>query len=106
MNKKIRKVTKKWKTKSGIKIRICDMTDAHLNNTINFLCNKALEDVNTIPYPCFQGEMAQHFAEQEFETMQNATPEELAVYVYPIYTYLIREQDRRKQLNESDNKHL
>lgn len=33
----IRKKTKIWKTKTGARIRICDMTDEHLLNTINFL---------------------------------------------------------------------
>jgi len=31
----MRKVTKKWKMKSGKTIRICDMTDEHLQNAIN-----------------------------------------------------------------------
>lgn len=33
----IRKQTKLWKTKSGERIRICDMKDLHLLNTIKYL---------------------------------------------------------------------
>ena len=33
----MRKQTKMWKTKDNRKIRICDMADDHLSNTISFL---------------------------------------------------------------------
>jgi len=33
----IRKQTKIWKTRDGRKVRICDMTDEHLMNTIKYL---------------------------------------------------------------------
>ena len=37
MTGKIRKQTKLWKTRAGTKIRVCDMTDKHLNNTIKMM---------------------------------------------------------------------
>ncbi|MCK5612576.1 hypothetical protein KAR91_62470 [Candidatus Pacearchaeota archaeon] len=37
MTGKICKQTKLWKTRAGTKIRICDMTDKHLNNTIKMM---------------------------------------------------------------------
>lgn len=33
----MKKRTAKWKTKDGEEIRVCDMTDSHLKNTIEFL---------------------------------------------------------------------
>ena len=39
----MRKQTKLWKTKDGRKVRICDMTDSHLDNTIALLRRLATE---------------------------------------------------------------
>jgi len=62
---KIRKVTTIWKTREGKKIRICDMTDEHLLNAIKFCELRAKQIKNTVPYPNFNGEMAQMCAEDE-----------------------------------------
>jgi hypothetical protein len=93
---KIQKVTKIWTTKNGGKIRICDMTDSHLNNTIAMIERKAentfLEVMSS--YPSFGGEMAQYYAEQEWESMANQgeiDPNEIS----SLYDDLIREQNRR-----------
>ncbi len=37
MRKRKRKQTALWKMKDGERIRLCDMTDSHLDNTIKFL---------------------------------------------------------------------
>ena len=59
-----------WTTKDGRKIRICDMGDQHLLNAIKF-CRRTtqakLDYVINNP-PNFQGEYAQLFAEQEWES--------------------------------------
>jgi hypothetical protein len=40
----IRKQTRLWKTKVGIKVRVCDMGDQHLLNTISLLKRVAAMD--------------------------------------------------------------
>lgn len=88
----MRKITKKWKKKDGTKIRICDMEDSHLLNAIKMLDKMADTAKLEIPYPNFNGEMAQWFAEQEYDRMLEATPE----YFFPIYEDLYNEAERRE----------
>lgn len=87
----MRKVTKKWTQKDGTKIRICDMKDSHLLNSIKMLNRMVETERATLWYPCFQGEMAQFYAEQEYENFMS--DDECA---YPeIYWDLINDADRR-----------
>jgi len=62
---------KLWKCKDGTKIQIRDMTDSHLINSIKLMERTALEFARSVPYPMFQGEMAQYYAEREFENLQD-----------------------------------
>lgn len=87
----MRKVTKLWRCKDGRKVRICDMDDRHLANSIAMLERAAQVAKSQLPYPCFSGEMAQYYAEQDWERTMEAEPE----YFFPIYEDLCREQDRR-----------
>lgn len=87
----MRKVTKIWKTRDGTKLRICDMTDDHLRNTIIFLEHQATKLKYEIPYPNFRGEIAQYYAEQEWDFIQEADPED----IIPILSYLYMEKERR-----------
>lgn len=96
----MRKITKLWKQKNGIKIRICDMTDGHLQNTIALLERKAELEKSAIPYPMFNGEMAQMYAEQDWDRAQESTPD----YFYPIYEDLCLERERREQLKQKEQK--
>lgn len=80
-----------WKTKDGRVVRVCDMTDSHLLNTIRFLERQHAQLMFTIPYPNFNGEMAQICAEQEWEQLQNSNPED----TYPILSVMYEEVERR-----------
>jgi len=68
----IRKQTKHWKTKDGRKIRICDMEDDHLLNTIKLLHRHALYSLKNIcisymSYPYPSGDGARDAFDREFD---------------------------------------
>ena len=87
----MRKVTKKWTTKNGTKIRICDMGDSHLINSIKMLKRYAQCIQIEYPWPNFRGEMAQYYAEQEYDIITTSPPEKLI----PILEDLMRDAERR-----------
>lgn len=96
-----RKVTKLWKCKDGRKVRICDMTDSHLDNAIAMM-ERMARAVHPLLVAqayaiasCLQGEMASYYAEQDIDRLEHSEPEEL---LPPIYDDLISERDRRKTL--------
>lgn len=98
LKSKLRKILKRkvepvWMTKEGKRVRVKDMTNDHLNNTIRFLDNKwERNKFIDIPYPDFNGEMAQYAAEGEWERMMDhGTPD----LVYPVYKDLQKEKERR-----------
>lgn len=95
----IRKVTKKWTMKNGQKIRICDMADSHLLNTIAFCERNHREMQRLAPFPDFGGEMAQMYAERDWDRLQESGPEE----THPLYLELHAEAERRglKTLGET-----
>jgi hypothetical protein len=85
---------KMWKTKDGRKVRICDMGESHLENTIALLRRAHARYVAeaTADYPMFQGEMAQFYAEQEWESAVSSAPED----TYPILIDMREELFRRR----------
>jgi hypothetical protein len=93
--KKIKKVTKIWTKKDGSKIRICDMTDSHLTNTIKMLERNAREhECEALGcFPSFQGEMAQYYAELAWDSIaeNGIDPNEIT----PLYDDLLLEKQRR-----------
>ena len=94
----MRKVTKKWITQDGRKIRICDMTDSHLVNTIRFLRGRA--EVKRLAYslhapPFNEDTMAGFQAEQALDQMAGQTTDELAAEFWPIFDDLMTEAFRR-----------
>ena len=94
----MKKQTKIWKTKDGRKIRICDMTDQHLLNSIKLLI-RAGERVKTEVlnyYPSFNGEMAQMEVDRQLDMIIEMDPVDFAESEYPILTYLLFDAERRK----------
>lgn len=92
-----RKQTKLWTTKDSSKLRICDMSDEHLLNTIRMLQRFGeTQRINaTVFYTtCLgpQGEMAQDCFNQEFDTVLESTFED---YVPEIYRNLVEDAERR-----------
>ncbi|RLJ03091.1 MAG: hypothetical protein DRP08_03950 [Candidatus Aenigmatarchaeota archaeon] len=57
---------KVWTTKNGKVIRIEDMDNNHLLNTIKFL-NRRIQEFKAIHYPCMRSEVAQEVAEKEYD---------------------------------------
>jgi len=97
--KGLRKQTKVWVTKDGRRIRICDMTDEHLVNTI-----KMLERATEIKENCqiaqgyamlgfVNGDMAQLAVDQDLRALEEdgLDPAE----EFPIYEALTLEAMRR-----------
>lgn len=80
-----------WVTREGKKIKVKDMTDSHLLNSIKYL-DRRLESMKiTMPYPNFNGEMAQFCAEQDWDHFQNSEPSDY----WPIYETLCKEISKR-----------
>ena len=77
------------------------MSNQHLVNTMKLLeRNASAERFNNLPYLSFQGEMAQYYAEQEFDNLIEKEDYELAGEMYPIYKDMYEELLKRG----SDNK--
>jgi hypothetical protein len=97
---------KKWTQKDGTKIRIKDMSDRHLVNTVNMLIRKAdMERRDALMcYPTFASEdsMASFYAEQEWDVLNWMTPFEFAEREWPIFNDLKAEIYKR-QLEEKIN---
>ena len=97
-----RKQTKYWTTKSGDKIRICDMTDSHLLNTIKLLlriAGKNLREETSAGWgvlASLQGEMAQMFCEQNIDRIEETTAYEFCSDNHIIFDLLITDAERRK----------
>ncbi len=86
--------TKKWTCKDGRKIRIKDMDDQHLLNTIRMLERNADKNLNSVfcAMSFVQGEMAQYFLEQELDNM--IFDDNLVIH--PLYEDLMEEAVKRK----------
>lgn len=65
-----------WTTADGRVLIIAEMDTDHLINAINFCRKKHSVAALEIPYPSFQGEMAQYYAEAEWESLVSSSAEE------------------------------
>lgn len=102
----MKKITNLWTQADGTKIRICDMTDTHLTNTIKLLERAARVQLKRAALALcpFGGDMAT----DEFDRMQEEADQiltgqhpdrgisDVAEETYPIYAKLREEADRRK----------
>ena len=91
------KQTKLWTTKDGRKLRICDMEDSHLVNTIQLLQRTAEAERirNSVFYAtCIgpTGDMAQVLFDQECDQVWQADWDD---YVHPIYPNMVKEAKSR-----------
>lgn len=91
-----------WKTKEGVKIRVCDMTDRHLLNAIAMLerwAPKALASTQSAAWSflgTLQGDVAQYTMEQEISRLEEMTSDEFLEESLPMYEKLCLERQRRK----------
>lgn len=88
---------KLWTMRDGTKIRIKDMGDSHLLNTIAMLERVAgrRKAMALCSFPSFNGEMAQFFAEQDWDSLDQTSNEEYAAQIFPIYNDMVDESARR-----------
>jgi hypothetical protein len=97
----VRKQTSLWTTREGRKVRLCDMGDQHLLNTIAMLRRQAervLWDRLKKGWrfaATLRGDMAIDCAERELERIEEMDAEELLYEETPIYERLLLEAERR-----------
>ena len=98
----MRKCAKKWTQKDGKKIRICDMSDQHLGNTIEMLRRYAEAQHRNMlmgSYAAeafFTGELAQFAIEDRIEALVMDGPDPSRYYA--LYDDLVEEQHRRDSM--------
>lgn len=95
----MRKQTKQWTMRDGKKIRVCDMGNSHLVNTMLMLERNARHNLYvelTAAYQClnmFSGEMAQYSCESDIAYMEEHDPWE--EFLPDIYDNMLKDCERR-----------
>lgn len=90
-----------WTTADGRKLKPEEMSDDHLQNTINYLKRnlpelKAQIAINLYAFPCFQGEMAQFCAEAEWDSNIGRAQVRLENAVAWIKVFELEQTNRRR----------
>jgi hypothetical protein len=87
----IRKVTKHWTQRDGTTIRICDMSDRHLLNTIAMLRRAHQRELAAAwsMLSTVTAEMATYYLEQDIERMEDSLSD------HPLHDDLCAEAERR-----------
>ena len=96
----IRKQTRLWITRTGERVRVCDMSDDHLNNAIKMLeryakvfrTQQLAEGYEILNF--LHGEYAIQTLEDDLRRIEEAAIEEL---VPDIYESLLLEKERREK---------
>lgn len=94
----MRKCTKKWTTRDGTKIRICDMTDRHLRNAIKLCCrmsraafSETLSAMETVE--CMvSGEQASYDIAMHLDRLLSDGPDQ---FLHELFEDLTLEAERR-----------
>lgn len=91
-----------WTTKDGKQIKVSDMSDSHLRNTIAMLERATNIKIHNAIYACsvginspLTGDMAVHAIEQEVDALIDHPPDPSEFY--PIYNDMVEEYGRREK---------
>lgn len=96
----MRKITKVWECKDGRRIRICDMEDKHLMNTIFYLercANWTMEETHKLFLSC-PGPSGLHATDAWLNEIDQISEETYEDYLPDIYYKLHDEATRRNLL--------
>ncbi len=91
----------KWMTAEDEVIRIVDMDDRHLRNTIQMLtrwADVALGQALDAAFRCsvmFTGDMASDMIDEGIDNLMDTQPQDYAYEIYPAYPRMIEEAAKR-----------
>ena len=93
---------KEWTTADGSKIKICDMSDAHLRNSIAFVERKPVESREALLHAAYRtlillrGDIAIDITERAIQSLEGKCDYGDYCDHEPMYSYLLREAHSRE----------